>query len=171
MTIGGEPAGRIVVGLFGLTVAKTTKNFAQLAQQPAGEGYKGSKLHRVTADVDVQGGDFTRGDGTGGRSIYGETFADENFKLGHYGAGWLSMVNRDGKNTNGSQFRITLARTPWLDGKSVVFGKVLEGMSVVRTIGAAKTDSRNRPEKDIVIADCGAIPVEQPFEVDRADAV
>lgn len=164
VTIGGKNAGTIVIGLFGEVVPRTVENFVQLTLGQNGYGYKGTKFHRVINDFMIQGGDADKGDGTGSRSIYGPTFEDENFSLRHYGSGWVSMANR-GPDTNGCQFFITLKPTVWLDGVHVVFGKILEGMDVVRKIASVATSSSDVPLQDVVISD-SRVEDTAPFDVE-----
>ncbi|XP_077442212.1 peptidylprolyl isomerase Ab (cyclophilin A) [Vanacampus margaritifer] len=155
ITIGGNEAGRIVMELFADVVPKTAENFRALCTGEKGFGYEGCTFHRIITDFMCQGGDFTKHDGTGGKSIYGEKFADENFKLKHAGFGTLSMANA-GPNTNGSQFFLCTSDTSWLDGKHVVFGALSEGKEVLEMMNE-QGSRKGTPKTKVAIAKCGQL--------------
>lgn len=151
---GDQPLGRVVLGLYDNT-PKTSANFAALATGEKGYGYKGSTFHRIIPNFMCQGGDFERGDGRGGYSVYGRRFADENF-VNQFAPYKLAMANA-GPNTNGSQFFITTVDTPWLQGRHVVFGEVLEGKDVVDALSTTPRGRGDRPLTPVVVADCGVL--------------
>lgn len=155
ININDKPAGRIEFTLFDDAVPLTAKNFRELATGIHGYGYEGSSFHRIIPNFMLQGGDFTKGNGTGGRSIYGEKFQDENFEKKHSKPGMLSMANA-GKNTNGSQFFITTVTTTWLDGAHVVFGEVAKNMELVKQIEALGSSS-GTPRGKVIIAKSGTV--------------
>ena len=161
VSIGGQDIGRMKMELFADVVPKTAENFRQFCtgeyrKDGLPQGYKNATFHRVIKDFMIQGGDFLKGDGTGSMSIYGPSFEDENFKLKHDSAGLLSMAN-SGPSTNGCQFFITCAKCDFLDGKHVVFGKVVDGLLVMRKVENVPTGGNNRPRLPVVINLCGEL--------------
>ncbi|KAB0797414.1 hypothetical protein PPYR_08408 [Photinus pyralis] len=165
VTVDDAPLGRLVFGLFGEIVPKTTRNFITIATEGInGKTYAGTTFHRIIKRFMIQGGDILANNGSGTISIHGDMFEDENFDATHDGPGFLSMAN-SGPNTNGCQFFITTIATHWLDGQHTVFGKVLEGQTLVHKIERIKTDPYDRPKQAVVIAKCGMVPTSSPFYV------
>lgn len=160
ITIGNTYIGRIVIQLFDDEVPKTCKNFRFLCSNglidQSKPSYEGTSFHRIIKDFMIQGGDITKGDGTGGYSIYGQHFEDENFELTHNQPGMLSMANA-GPNTNNSQFFITLKKTEWLDNKHVVFGIIISGFDIVKKIEAIETGDNDSPSENVIISKCGLL--------------
>jgi len=160
ISIDGENIGRVVFQLFDEEVPKTCKNFRYLCSKGLFNenkpSYQDVEFHRIIKDFMIQGGDITRGDGTGGYSMYGEQFSDENFNLTHNQPGMLSMAN-SGPNTNNSQFFITIKKTPWLDNKHVVFGIIISGFDIIKKIESIDTDGSDKPLKKVVISKCGLL--------------
>uniref|UniRef100_A0A8D8PZK1 Peptidyl-prolyl cis-trans isomerase n=1 Tax=Cacopsylla melanoneura TaxID=428564 RepID=A0A8D8PZK1_9HEMI len=170
LDIDGFHEGRIIVGLFGKDVPKTVENFKQIATVGINnKTYIGTKFHRIIKNFMIQGGDIVFNDGRGGISIYGDKFDDENFNIKHTGSGFLSMAN-SGPNTNGCQFFITTAKTPWLDGHHTIFGKILSGMKAIRAIENIRISATSRrPSLDATIRTAGFLPTPQPFMITDDD--
>lgn len=172
IAIGKRDIGRLVFELYTDYTPKTAENFRALCTGERGMStisnkrmhYKGCAFHRIITGFMAQGGDFTKGDGTGGESIYSPKFADENFIRKHDSAGLLSMAN-SGPNSNGSQFFITFRDTPHLDGRHVVFGKLISGLDILKVMERVSTDSNDKPRTTVVITDCGQIGLEEPSDV------
>ena len=169
---GKDFTGRFTIAVFGDAVPLTALNFVSIARGYKTKkrlfSYKNSRIHRVVQDFILQMGDITKNDGSGGTSIYGDMFNDENFVLSHRSPGWVAMANR-GANTNGSQFYIMMTKARWLDGKHVVFGKVIQGYHTIETVGAVPSNTRTgTPRKLIYITDCGVNEIKGKYQLTEA---